>query len=650
MAGSLVSIRDLLYTSTICEHWSREMKIVILTGGTGSIALQRGLHEALETQLDGIDTKIIVNAYDNGLSTGAVRRVMEGRILGPSDVRKNQTTRLRLRDAGDPWLALQECRFTAEPGEARTLCNARVMHLMSELEQRGRPSTCGAVLLDAIARFFAAPLATNTQYEDFSLSNVIYAGLAAANGNSLRAAATIMAHAMEMPDNILLNDDRSLYLGAVTRSGRRITDEAEIVTWGRASDPIVDVFFEDAGGNQARPELCLESWQAIVEADLVILSSGTQWSSLIPTYASDGFAAAIGDSDAKVLLVMNRTPDKDSPGQSAAEIIEALVPRFFDEGRLHVLIDANADPVMRHMTETARARVASIVEGELSTPATPPDKHDPASLIKAIGYVCFKDYVNSDFFLFDYDDTLCGRANEYPRCSRFNVEGITRLNGLTRVGICTGNTIRALKFNRLPDDRHSLSRPAPGQLQIFADGGANEYSFNTHLNGDDELQCPQIVQCISPHALLAQTGPYSAAEITAALCRAGIPAGKIENRGNAVIAIKPIASGERRAAMSLARYIVRDSDLQVLESGRTTIEIRKQALSKVLALQNLCARATTGSRITYVGDELHAGNDHDIQLFSSAEPRVKCLHVGSPAQTAFFIYTLTGCLQSDVVH
>lgn len=622
------------------------MKIVILTGGTGSIALQQGLHDALETQLDGIDVNIIVNAYDNGLSTGEVRRVMDGRILGPSDVRKNQTTRLRLRDPSDPWLAFQECRFTAETHKARELCESKVASLLVELERRGRPTDCGGMLYDSIATFFAAPLAERTTYHDFSLANIVYAGLAAANGNSLRAAAKIMAEAMILPDNVLLNDDRSLFLGAVTRNGKRLTDEGDIVVWGREDDPIVDIFYVDADGRDARPELCFESWKAIVEADLVILSSGTQWSSLIPTYASKGFEAAVRDSGAKILLVMNRTPDHDSPGQTAADIIDALVPRFFDEGRLHVLIDANGHPRMRVMTDTARAKIASVFETDLSKPADPPHKHDPAKLVRAIGYACFQEYVDSDFFLFDYDDTLCGRGNEYPRSSRFNVEGLTELNRLTRVGVCTGNTIKALNLRRLADGG-SESGTNAHPLLIFADGGANEYAYDTRQTNGAH---PQVVQCISPHALLPESGRLSAAEIIAALRRAGIPETRIENRGNAVIAIRPVGPDERRAVMSLARNIVRDSDLQVEQVGRTTVEIRRQTLSKVLALQNLCKRPTTGPRITYVGDELHNGNDHDIQKFSTVEPRIRCLHVGSPAQTAFFIYTLTGRLQSDALH
>jgi 2-phospho-L-lactate transferase/gluconeogenesis factor (CofD/UPF0052 family) len=51
------------------------MKIVILSGGTGSIQLQRGIYSVFNGISDGLDIKVLVNAYDNGLSTGLVRKV-----------------------------------------------------------------------------------------------------------------------------------------------------------------------------------------------------------------------------------------------------------------------------------------------------------------------------------------------------------------------------------------------------------------------------------------------------------------------------------------------------------------------------------------------------------------------------------------------
>ena len=63
------------------------MKVTILSGGTGSKGLQSGFHKIYG---QSVIPTILINAYDNGLSTGAVRKVMDGEILGPSDLRKNQ--------------------------------------------------------------------------------------------------------------------------------------------------------------------------------------------------------------------------------------------------------------------------------------------------------------------------------------------------------------------------------------------------------------------------------------------------------------------------------------------------------------------------------------------------------------------------------
>lgn len=625
------------------------MKIVILTGGTGSIALQRGLYNALDANVDGIDTKVVVNAYDNGLSTGAVRQVMKGQILGPSDVRKNQATRLRLMDPNSPWLNFMDFRFTAETADARKMCLEQITTLLKDLARQGRNVACREQLLGAVDVFFNSAAASTIEYHDFSVSNIVYAGLSRANANSMRAAARIMSEAMRIPDNVLLNDDNSLFLGAITQSGRRIQDEAEIVAWGSNTDPIVDVFFVDANGNESLPTLCLEAWQAIVEADLIILSSGTQWSSLIPTYASIGFTAAIRDSKAKILMVMNRVPDKDSPSLSASDIIDALVPRFFDVGRLHVLIDSNGHPRMRALEQRAMAKIASLTQCELSGHSDPAEKHNPDKLAAAIGHVFFKEYTDSRLLLFDYDDTLFGRANRFPKSSRFNINGIHRLNGLADIGICTGNTIKALDLGYQPVPSMKVNGFSHKPLHVFADGGINEYLYDNDLKSQNN-GLPELVKCISPEAMLPQAGAHCCREVIDALKRAGIPESKIENRGNVLIAIRPLDPSIRQAVVSLARNIVRDSGLEVRESGTTTVEIYNPALSKIHALKYLCKEYSDLPKITYVGDECDSGNDYEVKEFSTKEPRIKCLQVDSPAKTAFFIYTLIANLENNAQH
>ena len=64
--------------------------IVIFSGGTGSIAIQEGLSLIYGNNNYNLD--IIINAYDNGKSTGVCRKIFDNQILGPSDLRKNQMT------------------------------------------------------------------------------------------------------------------------------------------------------------------------------------------------------------------------------------------------------------------------------------------------------------------------------------------------------------------------------------------------------------------------------------------------------------------------------------------------------------------------------------------------------------------------------
>ena len=59
------------------------MKAVVFSGGRGCT----NIIKAIISQTD-LDLSIVVNAYDNGKSTGRIRSYVPG-LLGPSDIRKN---------------------------------------------------------------------------------------------------------------------------------------------------------------------------------------------------------------------------------------------------------------------------------------------------------------------------------------------------------------------------------------------------------------------------------------------------------------------------------------------------------------------------------------------------------------------------------
>jgi 2-phospho-L-lactate transferase/gluconeogenesis factor (CofD/UPF0052 family) len=69
------------------------IKVCLFCGGRGSAALIRDLLRRPEVELS-----LLVNAYDDGLSTGALREFIPG-MLGFSDFRKNMSYLLDLYSA-----------------------------------------------------------------------------------------------------------------------------------------------------------------------------------------------------------------------------------------------------------------------------------------------------------------------------------------------------------------------------------------------------------------------------------------------------------------------------------------------------------------------------------------------------------------------
>src|SRR6188472_4690479 len=61
----------------------RPVRVVLFSGGRGAGALVRQL-----VAREGVNLTIVINGYDDGASTGEVRRFL-GDSLGPSDFRKN---------------------------------------------------------------------------------------------------------------------------------------------------------------------------------------------------------------------------------------------------------------------------------------------------------------------------------------------------------------------------------------------------------------------------------------------------------------------------------------------------------------------------------------------------------------------------------
>jgi 2-phospho-L-lactate transferase/gluconeogenesis factor (CofD/UPF0052 family) len=85
------------------------MIITLVTGGSGSANIQKGLHEICPE----ISINLLINGYDDGKSTGVIRKLFKD-TLGISDFRKNQLLEYKLIYGTDSIYKLLNYRFTNE--------------------------------------------------------------------------------------------------------------------------------------------------------------------------------------------------------------------------------------------------------------------------------------------------------------------------------------------------------------------------------------------------------------------------------------------------------------------------------------------------------------------------------------------------------
>src|SRR5690349_10406887 len=79
----LLKVEDKTAPLKVTERQGDKLEVVVFSGG-------RGTHSLTDTLLRHrqVSLTVIINAYDDGLSTGRIRKFVPG-LLGPSDVRKN---------------------------------------------------------------------------------------------------------------------------------------------------------------------------------------------------------------------------------------------------------------------------------------------------------------------------------------------------------------------------------------------------------------------------------------------------------------------------------------------------------------------------------------------------------------------------------
>lgn len=256
------------------------MKITLFSGGRGNKNLITALSKLDKTEYD---VRIIINGYDDGLSTGELRDYL-GNILGPSDFRKC------ISYLGKNTEIVKLCDYRLPVGSTKKD--------FKEYIEKLDDSALKLYLQD----FYDCVGDSNFNFSDCAIGNILFS-MFFIDSQNFQETVDLYANFLGVPDNFrIINIDRGISrrLVALLTDGTFLNDESSIVNLDHKTK-IADFFFipfgkrlslkKDYKNNLKKlyalnfiPKISNLAQDELQSSDVVIFGSGTQYSSLLPSY------------------------------------------------------------------------------------------------------------------------------------------------------------------------------------------------------------------------------------------------------------------------------------------------------------------------------------------------------------------------------
>jgi 2-phospho-L-lactate transferase/gluconeogenesis factor (CofD/UPF0052 family) len=342
-----------------------KLRVVLFSGGSGTQSITEAFLKHPQISLT-----VLINAYDDGHSTGRLRRFIPG-MLGPSDVRKNINRLMPQSDQRHQALrVLSDHRLPVGMEYSKGL----------DFVQRAANQDWGAPTSELAARFeqlsvkqartltgffrcfwdYASEQDTRGNRFDFTdcaLGNILFAGCYFQAQRNFNRTVDAFAKFYEIESRLLnITRGENLFLIARKQDGAVLWSEAEIVSAQKPSK-IEDIFLIDeqvyrsamestsapsAGDLDALiargarvPSINPEARQALESADVIVYGPGTQHSSLFPSYITRGVAEAIiCNQTADKILISNIRRDFDMQEEDAGDLARKFLSALSRKGEV----------------------------------------------------------------------------------------------------------------------------------------------------------------------------------------------------------------------------------------------------------------------------------------------------------------------------
>ena len=353
--------------TTTAAHPQDRVKIVLFSGGSGTQTI-------CDTLIDQpqVDLTVLINAYDDGHSTGRIRRFVPG-MLGPSDVRKNINRLMPQDDRAHRALrALSDFRLAKNVdykyahGVVAALARRHHDLLPAEIREQFDLITVGQAdrvskLFDCFYRYSAEQFVVGNlfDYRDCALGNILFAGCFLTEGRDFNRTVAALSDLYELRATLLnVTAGENLFLAARKEDGSFLRGEFDIVAAQNGS-MISELLLLDSGAYLASidgtapvepleleailarsrriPEINGAAAVALKSADVIIYGPGTQHSSLFPSYLTRGIAESIAaNKTAEKVFVSNIRRDFDIPKEDSGSIARKFLHSMRRNGEIAV--------------------------------------------------------------------------------------------------------------------------------------------------------------------------------------------------------------------------------------------------------------------------------------------------------------------------
>jgi 2-phospho-L-lactate transferase/gluconeogenesis factor (CofD/UPF0052 family) len=344
-----------------------KINIVLFSGGSGTQSITEALLRHPQISL-----KILINTYDDGHSTGRLRKFIPG-MLGPSDVRKNLNRLMPISERSQQALKLisdHRLPVGVSRDAACETVGAMIGGQYSKLPEKlaGPFDRLMVGRLRQICYFLTTFLdyvrcqeavGRHFDFTDCAIGNLLFAGCYLSEGQNFNRAVAAFSHFHEVDPGVLLNITlgENLFLVAEKENGAVLLNEGDIVA-AQDTTKISALYLLDESTYRSRVENAAEppgGWpllfrenhvtpcinpaacQALQDADVIIYGPGTQHSSLFPSYMTEGVAEVIAaNKKADKIFIGNIHRDYDIQTDDANDLAHKLVDALSRKGAVRV--------------------------------------------------------------------------------------------------------------------------------------------------------------------------------------------------------------------------------------------------------------------------------------------------------------------------